>query len=272
MFSRNTRKYFLNTRLKSGILVAVGMDHLYGVEVEVAVEVGLAVDVDVAVFEDDPVLVGVADVVGLLVPVELIVPVEVDVGVEDFDAVALVVVLSEFDFDTVALVVAVLVPVAVPVGDAVPVEEVVPEEVVVDVEEPVEVAVDVGEVVAVEVAVGVEVEILVATLPSRISHRYVVLATVVTDTRDRMSAASAKVATVFPATLNPLAAVTTALPPPSVSRRITRRIPALVGLVRVRVSPEPPVTISTIWRSAVAVMIPAFPGSASNLGPRYNSL
>jgi hypothetical protein len=111
----------------------------------------------------------------------------------------------------------------------------------------------------------------VATLPSRISHRYVVFATVVTDTRDRMSSASANVAAVFTATLNPLAAVTT-MSPPSVNIRKTRRMPALVGLVRVRVSSAPTDTISQIWRSAVAVIIPALPGSASSLGPRYNSL
>lgn len=82
------------------------------------------------------------------------------------------------------------------------------------------------------------------------------------------SEASAKVASVSSATLNPLAAVTTAFPPPSVLRRRTSLIPGLVGLASVRVSFEPPVTISQMSKSAFARMIPPLPGSFRSFGAR----
>lgn len=152
------------------------MDVAVDDEVGVLVELSVTVDVDVAV----RVLVGVA------VP-------EADAEVDTLtDLVALTVQVPPLAL-LVVVPVAVAVDVRVLVGVAVPESEadVVGEEVV----DPV------GVNEAVAVAVGVEVEIPVATLPSRISHRYVVLATVVTDTRDRMSSLSAKVAAVFTATL-----------------------------------------------------------------------
>ena len=85
----------------------------------------------------------------------------------------------------------------------------------------------------------------VPRFPSRASQRYTPALTV-TEIRDRKSLASAKVACVSPATLKPPVAVTTMSPPPSVFMRRTRRIPGLVGLGSVRVSPEPPEVISQI--------------------------
>lgn len=88
-------------------------------------------------------------------------------------------------------------------------------------------------------------EMTVPRFPSRASQRWTPALTV-TEIRDRKSLASAKVACVSPATLKPPVAVTTMSPPPSVFMRRTRRIPGLVGLGSVRVSPEAPETISQI--------------------------
>lgn len=151
------------------------------------------------------------------------------------------------------------VPVDVDVDVPVEVAEALPDEDGVEVDVPVEVA----------VAVGVEVEIDVPELPSIISQRYVVDATVVTDTRDRKSPASANTAVVSAAAFSPFSAVTVIAPPPSVSIRKTNRMPGLVGFASVRVSASAPDTISQIWRSAVGRIVPEAPGSASIFEPRY---
>lgn len=257
--------------------------------VAVPVDVGLLVPVAVAL----AVPVEVALAVGLLVPVEviepLLVPVEVDDPVADAladaEAEALWVceAVSDPEIDHVAdelgelVEVELLVLVALPdeLGEAVVVPDAVAD--LVDVAEALDEEVAVGDAVPVEVAVddalAVAVDVLVdrdaATLPSRISQRYVVLATVVTETRDRMSSTSLNVAAVFSATLSPLAADTTRAPPPSVFSRNTKRIPGFVGLARVRVSPLAPTTISQICRSAATWMVPPLPGSAIIFGPMY---
>jgi hypothetical protein len=110
----------------------------------------------------------------------------------------------------------------------------------------------------------------VPRFPSRASQRNTPALTV-TEMRLRKSLASAKVACVSPATLKPPVAVTTMSPPPSVLIRRTSRIPGLVGLGSVRVSPEAPLTISQIWRSIFGRMIPALPGSLRIFGPLYRS-
>jgi hypothetical protein len=109
-------------------------------------------------------------------------------------------------------------------------------------------------------------EITVPTLPESTSHLKVV-AVSETLISDRKSEASANVAVVSSATFSPAAAVSTASPPPSVFKRMTSRMPGFVGLASVRVSPEAPVTISQICKSAVARMIPALPGSFRIFGP-----
>lgn len=106
----------------------------------------------------------------------------------------------------------------------------------------------------------------VPMLPSRASQRNRPALTV-TEMSDRKSLASAKVACVSPATLKPPVAVTTMSPPPSVFIRRTNRIPGLVGLGSVRVSPEAPLVISQIWRSMFGRMIPPVPGSLRIFGP-----
>ena len=112
-----------------------------------------------------------------------------------------------------------------------------------------------------------EVEAMaVPRFPSRASQRKTPAETV-TEMRLRKSLASAKVAAVSPATLNPPVAVTTMSPPPSVFMRRTKRIPGLVGLGSVRVSPEAPETSSQICRSMFGRMIPELPGSLVIFGP-----
>ena len=108
--------------------------------------------------------------------------------------------------------------------------------------------------------------ITVPRFPSSASQRYTpplppVGGVTVTDTSERKSLASAKMACVSPATLKPPVAVTVMSPPPSTLIRRTKRIPAFVGLGSVRVSPEAPEVISQINRSALGRMIPALPGS-----------
>ena len=110
---------------------------------------------------------------------------------------------------------------------------------------------------------------IVPTLPSKISQRYV-LSVIETLISDRKSLASANVASVSKDEFNPAAAVTTTAPPPSVLRRNTKRIPGFVGVASVRVSAVAPDTISQICRSCDTRIVPASPGSVSNLPPRYN--
>lgn len=91
-----------------------------------------------------------------------------------------------------------------------------------------------------------------------------------TDMSDNMSATSLNVAAVFPAILNPFVVETTNAPPPSVFKMMTSRIPGLVGVASVRVSPAEPTTISQICMSEEARMVPASPGSFSSFGPMYS--
>jgi hypothetical protein len=110
-------------------------------------------------------------------------------------------------------------------------------------------------------------EITVPTLPSSTSQRKTPAETV-TEMNDRKSLASANVACVSKATFMPPVTVTTASPPPSVFKRSVKRTPGFVGLASVRVSPEAPVTISQICRSAPTRMIFPLPGSVMIFGPR----
>ena len=110
-------------------------------------------------------------------------------------------------------------------------------------------------------------EITVPTLPSSTSQRCEP-AEIVTEISDRKSLASANVACVSSATFRPADAVRTSVPPPSVLRRMTRRIPGFVGVASERVSLPEPSVISQICRSAEARMIPASPGSVMIFGPR----
>uniref|UniRef100_A0A6M3JTW3 Uncharacterized protein n=1 Tax=viral metagenome TaxID=1070528 RepID=A0A6M3JTW3_9ZZZZ len=109
----------------------------------------------------------------------------------------------------------------------------------------VEVAVPVEVEVAVAVAVAVLVAIPTPICPSSTCQRYVV-AVSDTEISDNRSPASANVALVSRAVFRPPAAPTTIAPPPSVSIRSTKRIPARVGATRVRVSADAPETISHI--------------------------
>lgn len=226
----------------------------------------VAEDVEVPVLVGEPVKVLVLVLLDVPVPVELAVPVAVDVlvalAVAEADPVFVPDVVIEAD--------EVLVDVLVP--DAVLVEVGVDELVPVDVGEAVPVDVDVGLLVVVAVAEDVLVDELDATetptCPPRTCQRNVV-AVSETEIRDSRSPASANVADVSRALLSPSAAPTT-MSPPSEYIRSTKRMPAFVGGASVRVSVVVDV-ISQIWRSLVTVIVPPFPGSAINFGPRYRS-
>ena len=171
------------------------------------------------------------------------VPVALDVLVADAEALNVPEAVSEPDIDCVLLLVAVALPVAVDVDVAVALE------------------------VELDVAVAVAVEIATSTpVLTSTSQRYVV-AVNDTEINDSMSPASANTAVVPKSAFRPFAAVTVALPPPSVRSRTMKRMPALVGFASVRVSPDAPVVISQIFKSALARIVPASPGSAMSFGP-----
>lgn len=242
----------------------------------VAVLVLVAEDVDVDV------LVGVPVDVLDLVPVDVPVPVELAVPVLVGVELKLAVAEAEPVFvpDVVIVADELLVPVAVELPVLVLVGVVVLVAVEVDVAEPVEVLVGEAVPVAVDVADPVVVEVAEAepedeldamatpTCPPSTCQRYVV-AVSETEISDSISPASANVADVSRAVFNPSAAPTT-MSPPSAYIRSTKRMPAFVGGARVRVSVVVDV-ISQIWRSLVTVIVPPFPGSAINFGPRYRS-
>ena len=217
--------------------------------------VAVAVDVDVDVL--------VPDAVFVLVEVEVGVAVAVDVAVEVAEPVAVAEALnvpeavSEPEIDCVLVLVLLAVEVEVAVGVAVDVEVAVPVELNVDV------AVDVDVAVAVAVASA-------APVCTNTSQRYVVA---VNDTEiiDSISPASANVEVTSGTELNPFEAVTTTAPPPSVFIRTMNRIPGFVGLAITRVSPDAPLVISHIWRSAFARIVPPLPGSTIIFGPIYRS-
>lgn len=133
--------------------------------------------------------------------------------------------------------------------------------------------VDVDVAVVVAVAVDVAVAVAVATAApvlTSTSQRYVVA---VNDTEiiDKLSPTSAKLAYPASAVFNPLAAVTTTAPPPSVFIRRINLIPGFVGLARTLVSSDAPEVNSQICRSAFARIVPPSPGSVMTFGPRYKS-
>ena len=211
--------------------------------------VAVAVDEDVPV--PDAVAVLLEDAVGVTVAVD--VAVEVPDPVDVAEALKVPEAVSDPEIDCVLVLVLLPVEVEVAVGVAV---EVIDEDAVA-VTDDVDVELDVAVPVAVATA---------APVRTRTSQRYVV-AVSDTEISDRLSPTSAK--TLYPAsaTSNPFAAVTVIAPPPSVFIRKTNRIPGFVGLARTRVSPEAPLVISHIWRSALARIVPPSPGSAMSFGP-----